>query len=260
MLERLRIVLVRPGGATNLGSVCRAMANMGLSDLVLVSPACSPMDEQAVNYASHGRTLLTTARIVADIPAALDGCVLTFATSSKAGLYRENAAVEPAAAARLARTAAESGRVAFAFGPEDRGLLTRELLHFDRVLTIPAHPGYPVLNLAAAVMVVCYELFRASRDEAAPTTASVPVASEFAASPAPATPREWATDGQKQVLYTQLFDALERIGFFRGQQNPDHLRHALRQLLGRAELSGNEADILIGLARQIQWYVRRERK
>ncbi len=70
-----------------------------------------------------------------------------------------------------------------------------------------------------------------------------------------ATHSGWARQEQKDQLYRHLFAALDQIGFCFGP-NPDHLKYALRHLFGRVDLSVNEVDILIGLARQIQWYVR----
>lgn len=243
MLQNIRIVLVSPSGPANVGAACRAMANMGLSDLAIVAPRCNIQDENACAYASHGRPVLEGAQVVDSIPAALADCVLSVATSSKLGLYRRQAAIAPAEAAHIALQQAAAGRVAFAFGPENHGLKTHDLLHFDRIVTIPADEAYPVLNLAASVMVICYELRRTwinRRDED-----ELPMAISSGL----------ANDQRKQRLFQLLFESLERIGFFRGQQNPDHLRHALRHLFGRVDMTINEADILIGLARQIGWYV-----
>jgi TrmH family RNA methyltransferase len=244
MLDRIRIVLVRPIRPGNVGAVCRAMMNMGLSDLVLVTPACDPADEQAEGFAARAKPLLERARIVDSLSAALDGCVTTFAASAKGGMYRRQAGVTAAAAADLALEAAAAGRVAFAFGPEDRGLVMRELLHFDRVVEIPADPDYPVLNLAAAVAVVCYEVRQAwMRAEGRP--------------PWPPEQEQIATDDRKRTLYARLFEALDEIGFFGGQQNPEHLKYALRRIFGRINMTVNEVDILIGMAQQIRWYANR---
>ena len=243
MLDQVRIVLVSPSGPANVGAAARVMANMGLSELVIVAPRCEPKGEAAVAYAAHGLPVLENARIVADLPAALVGCVRTFATSSKLGLYRRQTAIVPAAAADEALTVARSGPVAFAFGRENFGLRTEELLDFDRIITIPADETYPVLNLAAAVTIVCYELRRAWL--AAEELPQLPMALHSG----------WAPQERKELLFKHLFDALEQVGFFFGPK-PDHLKYALRHLLGRIDLSVNEADILIGLARQIQWYVR----
>jgi hypothetical protein len=45
-LARVKIVLVEPAGALNVGSVARVMKNMGLSQLVLVNPQCDPLGEK----------------------------------------------------------------------------------------------------------------------------------------------------------------------------------------------------------------------
>jgi tRNA/rRNA methyltransferase len=242
MLSRVRIVLVSPSGPANVGAAGRAMANMGLADLVLVAPRCDVQDEAAIAYAAHGRPVLDAARVVPDVPTALAGCVRSYATSSKLGLYRRQAAITPAEAAVEALRLAASGPVAFAFGREDYGLPNRELLHFDRIVAIPAAESYPVMNLAAAVAVICYELRRAWL--ALEGKSPLPMAIDPGA----------ATDEKKQVMFERLFDALDAVGFFFGQ-DPDHLKYALRHALGRIALSINEVDILIGMARQIRWYV-----
>jgi TrmH family RNA methyltransferase len=218
------------------------MVNMGLSDLVVVSPKCDLADDQAQGFAARAKWLLARARIVGSVAEALEGCVLTFAASAKAGMYRRQAAVAVAEAAELAVQRAVDGPVAFAFGPEDRGLRMPELLSFDRVVEIPADPAYPVLNLAAAAVVVCYELRRVWLRAAGRP-------------PWPRSAEPLATNERKRVLYAKLFEALERVGFFGGQQNPDHLKYALRRVFGRVDLTVNEVDVLIGMAQQIRWYV-----
>ncbi len=242
MLSRVRIVLVSPSGPANIGATCRVMANMGLSELVIAAPRCNVYDEAAAAYAAHGKAVLDAAAVVPDIPTALEGCVRSYASSSKLGLYRRQAAIPPAEAAPEALRTAAQGPVAFAFGREDYGLKDRELLHFDRIVSIPAAESYPVMNLAAAVAVICYELRRAWLALAGQSPLSMTIDPGV------------ATDEKKQVLFARLFDALDAVGFLFGQ-NPDHLKYALRHMFGRVDLSVNEVDILIGLARQIRWYV-----
>ncbi|MCA9243042.1 MAG: hypothetical protein KDA32_03735 [Phycisphaerales bacterium] len=251
LLKRIRIVLARPIRPGNVGAAARAMANMGLSDLCLVAPACDTNDEPAQGFAARAKPLLDAARVAESLPTALADCVKTFATSGKGGMYRRQAAVTPWEGARLALEAAANGPVAIAFGPEDRGLLQGEILDFDHVIEIPSDDGYPVLNLAAAVMVICYELRRALAAE--PADAAPPQTDIAAAS----TGEPLATDDRKRILYDKLFNALDRIGFFRAKPKGDHLRYALRRVLGRAALTVNEADIWTGVAQQIDWYADR---
>lgn len=240
MLDRIRIVLVRPQRSGNVGSAARVMMNMGLRDLVLVAPECDISDEQAQGYAMRAKSRLSAARIVPDVPAALAGCVKSFATSGKGGFYRKQAGLTVRDAAGLAIELTGGGVVAIAFGPEDRGLVLEELLLFDRVVEIPSNPDYPALNLAAAVAVVCYELRQAQL--------------AGAAARADLGQRELADEARKNAMFQHLFDALDRIGYFYHQQRKEHLELGLRHLLGRVELGVNEVDILIGIAKQMHYY------
>ncbi|MGE3182069.1 MAG: RNA methyltransferase [Phycisphaerae bacterium] len=242
MLENLRIILIEPSGPANIGAVCRAMFNMGLSDLHIVSPRCELDTPESRGYATHAQHILQRANVVADIPAALTDCISSFVTSAKLGLYRRQVAETPRAAAMDAVRRARAGKVALAFGREDRGILTDELLHFDRVITIPANPDYPVMNLAAAVMLVCYELRLAASE--AVGQPELPTALNE-------TP---ADEGRKTALFEQLFAAFDDVDVFRGQ-NPTHLRYILRQIFGRANMTAMESDVMIGVARQIRYYV-----
>ena len=243
MLDRIRIILVESAGSANVGGTARAMANMGLSDLVLVSPRCLLRDEHAIGFASHGLNVLESSKVVDTIPEALNGCAFSYATTSKTGLYRRQAAMSLPDAAPQINQQASSGRVAIAFGPERTGLVDADLLHFDAFINIPADPAYPVINLAASVMLVSYELRRALSRASGASSGIIG--------------DEPATDERKRALYAKLFNALEQIGFFDYQQNPDHLRYALRRIFGRAGLSEIECDVLIGMAQQIERVGRR---
>lgn len=239
-LPNLRIVLDRPTGPANIGAVCRVMKNMGLSDLVLVSPK-HPLDHpDAVAYSTHGVDVLKGARVVDTLAEALAGSVRTFAMSAKLGIYRRQAAVTPAEAASEAVPLMAAGTVTLGFGTESTGFDIEQLLEFDHVVTIPNDDAYPVMNLAAAVTVLIYEFrqtaLRLSNVEALPMAIS----------------GELAPDERKRVLYEALFAALDRIDFFH-EQCPEKLRFALRHIFGRIDLTINEVDILIGMARQIQW-------
>jgi TrmH family RNA methyltransferase len=217
------------------------MANMGLRDLVLVAPK-HPLDHpDTIAYATHGRPVLDNAQVFDRLESALADCVRTYATSAKHGLYRRQNVITPEAAARDAFPLTQQDRVALAFGPEAYGFKTAELLLFDRIVSIPADDAFPVMNLAAAVTVVCYELRRTFCQAAAEP--KLPHAIDF--------PR--APDQRKQILFQKLFDALERIDFF-SEQSPDKLKYALRHLFGRMELTVHEADVLIGMAQQMRWF------
>lgn len=246
MLERICFVLVRTQSPGNIGSVARSMMNMGLDDLVLVAPECDVSAHEARWRAMRGAAVLDAARTVPTIADALRGCTLTFATSAKGGFYRRQVAMTPADAAAHCATLPADSRIAIVFGPEDQGLTQEEILEFDRLIEIPAHPRYNVLNMSMAATVIAYEYYLAS----------------LRASGQPLLPPHdpLATDDRTRVMYEKLYASLEQIGFFDYQQNADHLKFALRRLFGRAQLSVNECDILIGMAQQIRSFAQRGRR
>lgn len=239
-IPNLRILLDRPTGPANIGAVCRAMKNMGLSDLVLVSPKHAIDHPDAVAYSTHAADLLAGARVVKSLAEGLAGSVRSFAMSAKLGLYRRQAAMPPSEAARVALPLMADSTVTLAFGTESTGFDVEQLLEFDHVVTIPNDETYPVMNLAAAVTVLCYEFRRSALENS--RSDALPMAIEG----------ELAPDERKRVLYEALFAAMDQIGY--NDQSPEKLQFALRHVFGRIDLTVNEVDVLIGMARQISWY------
>ncbi|MBX3027983.1 TrmJ/YjtD family RNA methyltransferase [bacterium] len=232
-LRAARIVLVRPRGAANVGAAARAMKNLGLAELVLVRPAI-PRLAAAERMAVHARDLVRGARLADTLPAAVADCHLVVGTTCRRGGYRAEVddlgALAPAMVARAA-----TGPLAIVFGPEDHGLSNADLRHCHRVCAIDTSAAYPSLNLAQAVLLVCWELRRAAQ-AGAPAVGGAPVA--------PA--------AEVAALLAHLRAALLRIGYL-NPQNPDHVMHALRGILGRATLTPHDVRLLRGMARQMEW-------
>lgn len=239
MLRNCRVVLVRPHYAGNLGSVARAMANFGLSDLVLVAPYCFPSDLEARRMATHGLPVLDASRTVPELGDALADCVLTVATSGlTAGIAKRGMIGTPAEVLPHLLQAAAGGPVGLVFGPEPHGLTNDEIGRCHGLVHIPVDPACPSLNLAQAVTVCGYELRKAW---------SAAVNAERVALPSrPAV----AAHAEQERAYEHLREALTAVGYLYGTR-ADSLMHAVRQLLGRAGPSSQEVRLLHGLARQL---------
>jgi len=232
-LANIRIVLVRPRGAANVGAVARAMKKMGLDDLVLVRPALvSAFWSKAM--AVHADDVLQRVRRYESLLEAVADCSLVVGTTSRGGLYRAGAEPPRVVAARVVAAAA-TNRVALVFGPEDHGLSNQDLKACHQLISIPTAPDYPSLNLAQAVMVCCYELLVAAQRNQSEA------------------PRVLATAARVEQMFERLQSAFLKIGFLHAD-NPDHIMFAFRRLLGRAELEERDVRIFLALARQIEWY------
>jgi tRNA/rRNA methyltransferase len=233
--DNIRIILVRPQGAANTGAVARVMKNMGLRDLVLVRPRFRGRF-WAKTMAVHASDVLEASRTCETLAEAVADCGLIAGTTCRQGPYRATEHTPRSAAAELL-CSARRNKVALVFGPEDHGLSNKDIQLCQLVVTIPSHASYPSLNLASAVGICCYELFVAG-SEAAQPGAEAPVL---------------ATSANTERMYEHLQDSFLSIGFLL-RDNPEHIMYAFRSMLGRARLEDRDVRILLGLARQIEWY------
>jgi len=234
--SRVRIVLVRPRGAGNVGSVARAMKNMGLHDLVLVRPSLRRRF-WATAMAVHAVDLLDAARTVQTLDEAVADCGFVLGTTCRRGPYRSRARTPRELAPQIV-SFARSGPVAIVFGPEDHGLSNHDLRCCQQLIHVRTESAYPSLNLAQAVLLCCYEIRQAEFDGRG-------VGSQPARAPA----------GDVEFAYQKFEAALLRIGFL-NTENPDHIMFAFRRMFGRSGLEPRDVRILLGLARQIEWYGR----
>ena len=164
MNEFVQIVLVETSHPGNIGSVARAMKNMGLSRLVLINPKKFPHDE-ATALAGNAGDVLKVAKVFGSIQEAVQNSKIIFATSARERTIEWPVASVKDAAQEINQLVAENIEVSILFGREDRGLTNDELQLSNKHLIIPAHPDYPVLNIAMSTQVVCYELYQASNIE-----------------------------------------------------------------------------------------------
>ena len=162
--EFVQIVLVETSHPGNIGSVARAMKNMGLSRLTLINPKKFPHDE-ATALAGNAGDVLEKAKIFGSIEEAVKNSKIIFATSARERTIEWPVASAKDAAQEINQLAAEGLEVSILFGREDRGLTNEELQLSNKHLILPAHPEYPVLNIAMSTQVVCYELYQASQHE-----------------------------------------------------------------------------------------------
>lgn len=233
-LSNIRIVLVGPMYGGNVGSVCRAMKNMGLSQLVLVAPRADLDHAEARMMAAHAQDIFDARREVLSLAAAVEDCGLVAGTTARPGLYREHARTPREWAPRLVGAAAETP-VALVFGPEDRGLSNEELMPCTQIVVIPSDPAYSSLNLSQAVMVCAYELYVAAGRFEPPRERSAE-----------------APSAARERLFDIWREALVDIGFMH-EDKADHMMLGLRRILSRGPLTEADVRILMGMARQTRW-------
>lgn len=231
--QRPVIVLVEPQGAGNIGSVCRAMLNFGATELRLVNPRVNHLGREARNMAVKAADLLEQATIYPTLAEALFDCSISIGTTCRFGRYREGF-IHPDEAAELVLDAHADDVVALVFGREDKGLFNSELDLCQHFVTIPTDARLPSMNLAQAVVVCLYEVYKKAGEVAGCQHGR----------------KKLANNQQLEALYQHMTDSLLHIGFL-NPQNPDHIMRTCRRLLGRSGLNDREVRILRGLFNQV---------
>ncbi len=238
-LGNCRVVLIGTRIAANLGATARVMRNLGLHDLALVAPEADLSDPRGRLLATHAEDILDRARVVPDLETAVADCLLVVGTSARTGgLFRRQAVGPPEDILPRLLPALAAGPVALVFGPESSGLTNEEVARCHYLIHIPTEEAHAALNLAQAVAICLYELRRAWLAQTQP----------------PGPPEPPAAFAAQEHLFTRLRAALEMIHFLYGPK-ADALMHALRHLIGRAQPTEMEVKLLLGLARQIEWFV-----
>jgi TrmH family RNA methyltransferase len=240
MLDQFIVVLHRPRDVRNLGAVVRAMKNLGFSRLRLVDPA--PFDPaDLLGIAHRAEDLVAAIERFESLPAALADARFVVGTSERPRADRPSRGDLRPLAAELVARARTAGPIALLFGPEDNGLDLAALDRCNLVLSIPADPAYPSLNLAQAALLLLHEL----RSAAVPPPLTQPR-------------RPPATAGELEALGAALEAAIDAVGFVKSGDGAATMRR-MRAVLARAEPDSSEAALLTAFAREVVYALRRAR-
>lgn len=234
MLSNIRIVLVETTHPGNIGAVARAMKNMKMSNLYLVSPKIFPSAD-ATARASGADDVLASAIVCESLQEAIADCQVVFGASARLRTI-DWPVVTPRECADTIGSDVGQQQAAIVFGRENSGLKNHELDLCRYLLRIPCNSEYSSLNIAAAVQVVCYELFVAFGQE--------PVVRQESEAPL-------ATSAQMESFYQHLHQALCDIGFMHPDKSRSIMRR-LRRIYNRNRLDTKELDILRGILRMSQ--------
>lgn len=219
----------------NIGAAARAMHNMCISRLTLVEPQC-PIGEIAYARASGANVVLDNRETCDNLAQAVADCNYVIATSAR---HRSLAwpELDPESLAEKLSSMNESDRVALVFGREHSGLSNDELQLCNYMVSIPTNPQFSSLNLASAIQVLCYEIYRR---QAEPQAAKAPETQDLPASSA-----------EVEGYFGHLQQVLESTGFMDPEQ-PGLIMQRLRRLYLRSELTRNEVNILRGMLSAIE--------
>lgn len=239
-LDRLSVVLVSTRNPLNIGAVARAMSNFGFSSLRLVNPF-EPSFREA-RSAVGAAELLASAQEYISLAEAIADCALVIGTTAVHHRELQHPVHRLENAAGLIRERLNSGRVALLFGSEKTGLSNDDLSYCHWLLHIATEQEHLSMNLGQAVAVCLYELVRSCRTTESEQPAMSPEASR-------------ATAGELERLTALWLESLKLSGYIKsGTEAPSEEK--LRRMLRRLDLPAEDAQLWLGMLRQIIWKLR----
>ena len=223
----IRVILLEPEKAGNVGAIARSMKNFDLNDLWIVKPNVH-VDGEARALAMHGLDVLNSANIVETIEEAIGQVNVVVGTSAIMVTSSSNLSRLSITPAQLAKKVATcKGRVGIVFGRESAGLSNQEVEACDFIVTIPASSKYNVLNIATAASIVFYEIFRNK------------VVGK----------KNLASRSSKRRLLLEFETLMTGI---KVQSHKRRLaRRAFRNVISRSFMSSREASLLLGVLRKV---------
>lgn len=232
-MSPLRIVLISPRNPLNIGAAARAMSNFGFSELRLVNPYHVAFREARSAVKAHA--VLEQAREYPSVAEAVADCALVVGTTAIGPRVLEHPLRRLEYGGKLIAKKLAGTPVALLFGSEKFGLSNEDMSHCHWLMRIPTREEHGSMNLGQAVAVCLYEIIR----------------SPAAAKTAPDAKRPAAAIHIERI--TELLETiLDRSGYVHARVEGS-TRMKIRRLVRRLQLNAHDAEVWLGMLRQILW-------
>jgi len=232
--HKLKVVIVEPLGAINIGSIARLCENFGADELRLVAPRCNYLAPEAKMMAVHGKSFLENASIFSNLSDALNDCARIVATCGRID-HGDIPLHSSEEALKWLLSGSEVNPIAIVFGREDKGLTNSELQMAQKVITLSTSTAYPSLNLSHAVAIILHQLnnYRNSNKL------------QFEHDPASSKEIEDCIEDTKDLLL--------EIGFLY-KHTANARMSKIKGLIQRAESRSEDISLIRGIIRQVRWF------
>jgi TrmH family RNA methyltransferase len=229
----LRVVLVSPRNPLNIGAAARAMSNFGVFELRLVNAYKVAFLE--AKSAVKSQDILTNAREFDTLADAVADCALIVGTTSIGPRALEHPLRRLETGGRIIAKKVASAPVALLFGSEKFGLSNEDMSYCHWLMRIPTRDEHGSMNLGQAVAVCLYEIMRSPAAARAKPEAKHPASAE-----------------EMERVTALLEEVLEHSGYVHSRVEGS-TKMKIRRLIRRMELNSHDAEVWLGMLRQIKW-------
>lgn len=231
-LDNLQVVLVAARNPLNIGAAARAMSNFGFRNLRVVNPYQVAFRE--ARSAVNASELLANAVEYPTVVEAIADCKLVVGTTAVQHREINHPLRILKEGAQIIRKIFQSSPVALLFGSERFGLSNDDLSHCHWLMHIPTRKGHPSMNMGQAVAICLYELIRETK---------IPKAAKV---------NDAAAARELDRINTLLVETLLKSEFI-NTRTAASSEEKLRRMVRRLNLRQGDAELWLGILRQIIW-------
>jgi tRNA/rRNA methyltransferase len=230
-------VLVSPRNPLNIGAAARAMSNFGFTEMRLVN--AYDVAYREAKSAVRSTYILERSQTYASVADAVADCSLVVGTTAVGHRDLHLPVYRLETGGKLIRQQLSYASVALLFGSEKFGLSNEDMSNCNWLMRIPTRAEHGSMNLGQAVAVCLYELRR----------------EQAAADQAPYASVEAAPAESLERLTSVLTEVLAECGYSQ-ERTSESGELKLRRLIRRLSVSTHDAEILLGMMRQVLWKIR----
>ena len=230
MQNKFGFILVNPQLGENIGSCARSLKNFGFSDLNIVSPRDGWPNTKAKMTSVGAYNVIQKAKIYKTVSNAIEKFDLVFATTArKRDVNKKHISIIDFV--KLLSKYRKSN-IGIMFGPEASGMSNYDLSLANFIIQIPTSKKLTSLNLSHAVIIICYEIYRAinSNDFKKEKVLT-----------------KLSSKSSMKNLIKFLEKILDKKNFFKHSEKKKSMILNINNIFGRLELSEKELRILFSV-------------
>ena len=230
-MSDISIILVSPQLGENIGAAARIMANFGFSDFRIVNPRDGWPNKKAEIMSACGIEVLQNAKIYENLHDAVGDLEEIYAcTARDRKMYKSHVSLKDHIE-EITLCDLDTKKIGIMFGSERCGLLNEEIIYAKKIINIRTNNKSPVLNLAQAVAIICYEHYNLLQE-------SMKKSSKYK--------KRNAKMSEMIFFLEELKNNLDKTGFFKDEDRKIKMYQNISNIFIRNNLSGQEIKTLVG--------------
>ncbi|MBW2980898.1 TrmJ/YjtD family RNA methyltransferase [Candidatus Woesearchaeota archaeon] len=228
----ISVVLIEPETSGNIGAIARVMKNFEFDDLVIINPKCKPLAKEALDRATHAKSILKKSKIKKINYLRTFDYLLATTAILGTDYNIPRSPISPEQLAEKLSKISKKLRIGLLIGREGTGLSNKEISMCDFIVTIPSSKKYPTMNVSHATSIILYEISK-KQDKKKSSEHII-----------------FATRKEKDVILGYMNKIFNKLTFST-KEKKETQKKVWKRIIGKSFLTKREAFAVMGFLRKL---------